>query len=622
MDFFASQEAARRSSRSLLVLFVLAIACIAALANLAIYLVLTFQTLGTQEYDQELMLQVTGAVLLLVLAGSVYRVYSLKQGGEAIAAALGAHLVTDGGADVLEQRLINVAEEMAIASGLPVPPVYLIDEDGINAFAAGFNSDDAVIGITRGALSELSRDELQGVVAHEFSHIIHGDMKLNIRLVGLLHGILMLSFAGKMMLQTRHGVARRSSGALPVMFIGLSLFLIGSVGKFFGDLIKAGVSRQREYLADASAVQYTRNNAGIAGALKRIGGYVAGSNVHHANADEFSHLYFSNSGRKALVSMLATHPPLEDRIKRLEPGWDGLFQETAVSGIGGAHSDIGVKGFAAGSAPVRDFTSANIADSVGTIQPVEVAHELLGGIDQELRVAVREPYSVRAVLYGLFLHKDEVRRGEQKEYLTNNADVFVRARLRELEPKIQAVEMEQRLPILELALPTLRQLTKGEYTRLAGNIDEMLKVSAPISLSEWALSYYLHHHMSASAKGSTGKKSIPRLSREIEYLLSVLAYSDAQRHQSAEAAFSEGVGFLGKKVERGLALQAKQALSIKKLERAIENLNQLKPLQKPLVLKALVAVIHADNELSPVEVELIRCIADAIDCPLPPLIHP
>ena len=319
MDFFASQEAARRSSRYLLLLFVVAIVCIAALANLAIHVILKFQTLSVYEYDLTLMWQINAGVLFLVLAGSAYRVHSLKRGGEAIAAALGGQLVSNGGADYLERRLINVVEEMAIASGLPVPAVYLVEEEGINAFAAGFSSDDAVIGVTRGAIRELNRDQLQGVVAHEFSHIIHGDMALNIRLVGLLHGIFMLSFAGRVMLQTRRGVARRSSGAFPILMLGLSLFLIGYIGKFFGDLIKAGVSRQREYLADASAVQYTRNNSGIAGALKRIGGYVAGSNVLRSGAEEFSHLYFSENSKLSLISMLATHPPLDERIQRLEP---------------------------------------------------------------------------------------------------------------------------------------------------------------------------------------------------------------------------------------------------------------------------------------------------------------
>ena len=614
MDFFASQEAARRSSRSLVVLFIAALIGIAILVNLLVYLVLQTPVVG--HYSETTMLQITGGVILLVLAGSVYRIYSLKRGGEVIAAALGGRLVSDGGSGIQEQRLISVVEEMAIASGLPVPPVYIIEEDGINAFAAGYSSNDAVIGVTRGALTELNRDQLQGVVAHEFSHIINGDMALNIRLVGLLHGILMLSYAGKMMLQGRSGVARRTSAAFPVLFLGLGLFAVGAIGKFFGDLIKAGVSRQREFLADASAVQFTRNNAGIAGALKRIGGYVAGSNVHHAGAEEFSHLYFSNSAKLSFMNMLATHPPLAERIERLEPGWDGAYLLDA-SAPSPEPQIAGVQGFAASSAQSApaDYSSTAVTESVGVIQDVSVATQILSGIPAEIRTAVRETYSVRAVLYGLFLRSDRQRREQQEAVLKDHADLFVRARLRELEPVLGDIGLEQRLPILELALPAVRQLSESEYTRMMDNIKRLLKTAAPVTLSEWALSYYLQHHTSGTANLGSGKKNLSSVQREIEYLLSVLAYSDGHRHQSVEEAFRAGLDML----DLELTLQPKQELSIAKLQRAAENLNHLKPLQKPKVLKAFVAVIHSDDVLSPVEVELVRCFADAIDCPLPPL---
>lgn len=623
MDFFASQEAAQRSSRWLLLLLILAVACICLLANLAIYFILEFQTLGTYAFNQKLVWQINGVVLALVIAGSAYRVYSLKRGGEVIASALGGHLLTNGGDTYLEQRLINVVEEMAIAAGLPVPPVYLIDEDGINAFAAGYSVNDAVIGVTRGALRELTRDQLQGVVAHEFSHIIHGDMRLNIRLVGLLHGILMLSFAGKMLLQTRHGVARRTSAAFPVMFLGLSLFLIGSIGKFFGDLIKAGVSRQREYLADASAVQFTRNNLGIAGALKRIGGYVAGSNVLRTGAEEFSHLYFSNGSKMSLMKMLATHPPLPERIERLEPGWDGDYilegpdQSQVEASDSGADHKNKVPGVSelAGVSALSDYVPESVTEAVGTIQPVSIATAILGAIPAELRRAVRETYSVRAVVYGLFLHSDAQRRAAQHEELKAHADLFVRARLRELEPIISGISREQRLPLLELALPALHQLAESEYQRLSNNLKRMLKAAAPIGLGDWALSYYLHHHMSARPDVSSGNKRIGSVLTEIEYLLSVLAHSDSQSQDASEAAFAAGADFF----KQSLKLHARQDISIARLELAIKNLSQLKPLQKPKVLKAFVAVIHFDHRLDPVEIELVRCIADAIDCPLPPL---
>tara|TARA_R110002073_G_scaffold207818_3_gene368080 strand:- start:528 stop:2462 length:1935 start_codon:yes stop_codon:yes gene_type:complete len=633
VDFFKSQDAAQRSTRLLLLLFILAIASIVALANLTVYLILKFQSLGTFQFDLDLALKVTGSVIALVAVGSLYRIYSLKGGGESIAAALGGHLIVDGGSNLFERRLINVVEEMAIASGLPVPPVYLIDEDGINAFAAGYGSGDAVIGITKGAILNLDRDQLQGVVAHEFSHILNGDMRLNIRLVGILHGILMLSIVGRVMLEAKPGVARRTSQAFPVLFLGLSLFLIGYLGKFFGDLIKAAVSRQREFLADASAVQFTRNPEGIGSALKRIGGHAAGSNVHHSGAEEFSHLYFSSGFSRAFIGMLATHPPLEERIQRLDPTWSGefLFKMPVTEIPTGADELVGVHGFSAAStgnsaaaqnAPESSgfVNSDAVIASVGNpeIAQLAVARDLLGQIPDLLRTAVREPYSVRAVVYLIFLHEDDVRREEQLRILQRDADVFVRSRLKELMLKVQIIPASIRLPLLELALPVLRQLSEAEYQRLVSNLASLRQASQPISLGDWALGYYLQHHLGeAFGRKHPMARSIESrtVKKDIGYLLSVLAYSDRRADVSPGVAFAAGQELLDFELE----IEPKSAIVISKLEQAVNALANVKPLQKPRILKAFIAVIAADQKVEIVEAELVRCFADAIDCPLPPI---
>lgn len=602
-----------------MLLFFVAIASVIVLANLTIYLILKFQSLGTFQFDWGLAFQIAAGVFILVLLGSLYRIYSLKRGGEAIAAALGGHLVVDGGANDYERRLINVVEEMAIASGLPVPPVYLIQEDGINAFAAGYGSGDAIIGITQGAILNLTRDQLQGVVAHEFSHILNGDMRLNIRLVGVLHGLLMLAIVGRVMLEAKPGVARRTSSAFPVMFLGLCLFFIGYLGKFFGDLIKAAVSRQREFLADASAVQFTRNPDGIAGALKRIGGHVAGSNIHRAGAEEFSHLYFSSGFRRAFLGMLATHPPLEERIQRIDPAWSGEFlfkppvTETPADVANDQLADL--QGFMGNLSPEA------LAATVGNpgLGELAVARELLTQIPVWIKAAVREPYSVRAVVYLLFLTNDPKRRAAQLGVLQSSADLFVRSRLRELVDQSPEISAALRLPLLEMALPVLRQLSESEYQRLMANLSEMQKVSQPISLSDWALGYYLTHHLREAFDGDhRPAKTLTSnaVKTEISYLLSVLAYSDRNRAISAEDSFAAGQALLNFPV----ALQPKSDISISRLESAVGRLANLKPLQKPRVLKAFVAVISADQQIETVEAELVRCFADAIDCPLPPFV--
>lgn len=624
MNFFESQDVAQRSTKLLLILFVLAVLSIIALANLTVYLVVKFQTLGALQFDLSMLLAISGGVLLLILLGSAYRIYSLKTGGEAIAASLGGRLVLSGGGNEFERRLINVVEEMAIASGLPVPPVYLLDEDGINAFAAGYGAGDAVIGVTKGAILNLNREQLQGVIAHEFSHILNGDMRLNIRLVGVLHGILMLSVVGRVLLESRPGLARKSSSSFPVMFFGLSLFLIGYSGKFFGDLIKAGVSRQREFLADASAVQFTRNPDGISGALKRIGGHVAASNVHHSGAEEFSHLYFSNGFARAFISMLATHPPLEERIKRIDPGWSGEFQfhppvtEMSVTEVPVNKKPMTSDEFAGVSNLTGAMNPDTVIASVGNpqIEQLAVARDLIGQIPETLRQAVREPFSVRAVVYLVFLHSEVERRAVQLELLKQDADIFVRARLAELIDVELEIPASIRLPLLELALPALRQLSDSEYQRLSKNLVALQKAGQPLSLSDWALGYYLNHHLKEAfgkQRASRAHRESQHVKKEIGYLLSVLAYSD--KAASSEAVFAAGEQLLPFPVQ----LEPRSAISVSRLENAVQRLATVKPLQKPRILKAFVAVISADQNVQVVEAELLRCFADAIDCPMPPI---
>ena len=309
MNFFAAQEQARRKTKWLVVLFALAVLGIVVLTNLLVIIFLayingtvtSFTTEATvQSFNWEQFIAVGSAVLLLIFLASLYKIMSLSSGGRAVAEMLNGQLIP-GNTDNLQYRqLLNVVAEMAIASGSPVPSVYLLNEAGINAFAAGNTPQDAVIGITQGTLDNLNRDELQGVIGHEFSHILNGDMKLNIQLIGVLNGILVIYMLGSFLVRSltvsRPSSHRKGNGKGGFLLLGLGLMIIGSIGKFFGQWIKAIISRQREYLADASAVQFTRNNMGIANALKKIAGLKAGSELQAALADEYSHAYFSEGG--------------------------------------------------------------------------------------------------------------------------------------------------------------------------------------------------------------------------------------------------------------------------------------------------------------------------------------
>jgi len=345
---------------------------------------------------------------------------------------------------------------------------------------------------------------------------------------------------------------------------------------------------------------------------------VAGSNIHHAGAEEFSHLYFSNGFRRAFISMLATHPPLEDRIRRIDPKWGGQFifklPVTNFPVNSGDDQKASVQGFSEKMSPAA-VTAAVGNPGVGELA---AARNLLAQIPVLLKRAVSEPYSVRAVVYLLFLNNDIQRRAAQLEILQGGADLFVRTRLRELIDQSPEITDAIRLPLLELALPVLRQLSESEYQRLTANLSEMQRVSQPISLSDWALGYYLTHHLREAFSADYSRPATltsRKAKAEIGYLLSVLAYSDRNKVVSAKDSFAAGQALLDFPVQ----LQPKSDISISRLEAAVRRLACLKPLQKPRVLKAFVAVISADRQIEPIEVELVRCFADAIDCPLPPI---
>ncbi|HKX45147.1 MAG TPA: M48 family metallopeptidase, partial [Planctomycetota bacterium] len=344
MDFFAHQERARRNTGRLVVLFVLAVLGIVASVYAAAIVaglmagILEVPT-GRQPdplavwWNPALLAGVVLCVFAVVGLGSAHKLAQVSAGGRTVAEMLGGRIVEPGARDPLERRLLNVVEEMAVASGVPVPGVYLLDEEaGINAFAAGFAPGDAVIGMTRGALEKLSRDELQGVVAHEFSHVLNGDMRLNLRLLGVVAGITVLGTLGWIVLRStaRVGTGRKKGGGVAaVIAFAAALAVIGFVGSLFGSLIKAAVSRQREFLADASAVQFTRNPGGIAGALRKIGGFPSGSQVADSHAPEIAHMLFGEHGRRSLAQLTATHPPLAERIRRIDPSFAGKLERRA-----------------------------------------------------------------------------------------------------------------------------------------------------------------------------------------------------------------------------------------------------------------------------------------------------
>jgi Zn-dependent protease with chaperone function len=641
MDFFTAQDQARKSTTLLVFYFILAVICLILLTNLLITGVIIWMGMSSYDlltveriksaFEWRTFAMVGGGVTVVVLVGSLYKMAQLNSsGGKVVAESLGGKLVSQNSQEPLQRKLLNVVEEMAIAAGTPVPPVYILqDEEGINAFAAGFSPSDAVIGVTQGCIEQLSRDQLQGVIAHEFSHILNGDMRLNIRLMGVLHGILIIGIIGYYILRSmgrsRHRGSSRSrgNGAAVQLVLGGGLMAIGYVGTLFGNLIKASVSRQREYLADASAVQFTRNPDGIAGALKRIGGYKAHAYVASSAASESSHLFFSTAVSSFFGSMFATHPPLESRIRTIQPRWDGKFDKRVIESdetpeVETSPRDKAAKSVAAVAVAAEAMQALN---TVGQIDDVHIDHarRLLDGVPSAIQAAVREPYSARVVIYLLLISPAKEVRKEQLTHLHQHGDEGVYQLTLKLLPIIEKLDVSVRLPLIDLAIASLRQLSNRQYQLFKQNIDALIKADNRVQLFEWSLQRILFHHLDASfnkPSSPSGKfRSLSLLKKESELLFSLLAY--AEQGEIAEEAFEAARRVMQRD---DLLLLAKSDLNLTKLNNAIDRLAQLKPLAKPQLLKACIAVVTADGKVTAKEAELIRAFAAVLDCPMPPML--
>jgi Zn-dependent protease with chaperone function len=639
MDFFQAQDQARQNTTRLVILFALAVLSLVLMTNLLVMLVLAyFNTRGLMtwqglfdHFDWSMFAMVGAGVVIVVVVGSMYKLLQLAGGGKVVAESLGGRLIGLNTTDPAHRKILNVVEEMAIASGTPVPPVYVLeDEPGINAFAAGYTTGDAVIGVTRGCIEQLNRDQLQGVIAHEFSHILNGDMRMNIRLIGILNGILVIGLIGYYILRSTayaRSSRRSSNNAGPILGLGIGLMVIGFAGTFFGNLIKASLSRQREYLADASAVQFTRNPDGIAGALKRIGGLSAGSIVHNPSAPEMSHAFFCNGISSFMTSLFATHPPLEDRIRRLDRHWDGKFIEvtTDVAATATSTPPAGVNMPAAAVAgTVAAAQMLQAIDSIG--QPSDVhlgyAMRVLQEIPPALIEAAREPYKARALIYTLVINAEAKVRDAQLLHVKQHADQGVYAETIKLLPQSKDLAKRFRLPLIDIALGTLRQLSPAQYDLFRKNLRTLIEADNKIDLFEWALQKIVHHHLdnefeNRSPMSRTAKYAqLDQLRQECLLVFSLLAYSEHAGTLKAQQAFEAATQTLALP---GMTILPEATINLPVLNTAIDKLALLKPLAKPQFLKACVACITADNHVTASEMELLRAIANAIDCPMPPL---
>lgn len=628
MNFFQHQDAARKRTAMLVALLIAAVASLILITVVSLGLFFNIaqinsttvgaalnQELSPGDYIWQLLhtpfaLWVALGVLSVVSAGSLYKLIELKRGGRAVAEALGGRLLAADSRDPLERKILNVVEEMAIASGNPVPAVYLLEDNSINAFAAGLSRHDAVIGVTRGCVNLLSRDELQGVVAHEFSHIHNGDMRLNMRLLAILHGILLIGLIGQFLARGSGGVRRRRDGR--VALLGFALLAIGYGGTFFGNMIKAAISRQREFLADASAVQFTRNPGGITGALKKIGGWSQGSLIASAHAAEFSHFYFSQGLRSAFASFFSTHPPLDSRIKRIEPRWSGEFPL-----IAGALDEPNqhVSRFASEAPTPFQPLDDSVLEIIGEPKPVHIdlADRILEDIPASLQAAAHQAFSARALVYGLLLDPDKPDlRQQQIALLKQFAHPATFKELAAHMDSILSLHKNTRLPLLSLCIPALKNQSEAQYQVFKANLERLIQADASVSIFEWSLYRICTRNIEERAPhGNTGLEH-----HKSTTVFLLMAVSMAGNSREPLLALNKGLASLGWPL---LVSMPSHTLRMDVLDKVLDQLERLRPLEKPKLLKALIAVITADNTVRTEEKELFRAIADTLDCPVPPL---
>jgi Zn-dependent protease with chaperone function len=688
MDFFEQQERARASTKRLVALFVLAV----VLTNLAIYLALTgvFQityvltSYGTRSvasqgwfvrlahhfaadgmWNWELLGWVTLFVTTVVGLVSCYKLRQLSGGGAVVARLLGGRRVSLNTADAEERRLLNLVEEMAIAAGLPVPEVYVLDEEcGINAFAAGNEVADAVVGVTFGAVKLLNRDELQGVIAHEFSHILNGDMRLNTQLIGWLHGVLGLVVLGQILSLNFLSRARTSDGErvgpvfhpafLPAFVLGWICIIAGSCGAFVARLIKSAVSRQREYLADAAAIQFTRNPDGLVGALKKIGGLSRRSVIGAARAEEASHMYFGDGMRPRWFGFLATHPPLLKRIRRINPGFDGKFptvslervlRESRVTALYREQGDgkpVDFAKLAAIIGPVaaaQEMLYANAATETGvhlparkpvTVLPptviptinLEFAMVILGAIPDSLRAATHQPVPAVALVYGMICSKEPEMRASQMAALADRTEPEIIAELNRLLPLIDELDAGLMLPLADLSVRALGQLSAQQYETFRSNLEWLVAADQQIDLFEYMLERMLVRqldpHFRPVKKTPVQFYTLKPLLPDGAILLSGLARIGHESEAEAQTAFEQGAALLG--VAPELSFLPLAECNLPQIDEAIGRIAQATPQLKQQILTALICAAATDGQLQKREAELLRAVADALGLPVPPFL--
>ncbi|MFU8893022.1 MAG: M48 family metallopeptidase [Luteolibacter sp.] len=625
MDFFRAQENARRTSRWLVWWFMLCVLGVVTVIYLMAVVFLGFvaedasdSRAGYDFYDPGLFLVVTVVIGGLIVSGSLYKLIKLSAGGAVVARDLGGREVDRLTTDFNERRLLNVVEEMSIAAGTPMPGVWVMnDEKGINAFAAGTDPANAVIGVTRGTLERLTRDELQGVIAHEFSHILNGDMRLNMRLTGWIFGLLMVVILGRMVLElARHagrGRSRESGGiALVALLIGVSIWLVGTIGAFFARWIQAAVSRQREYLADASAVQFTRNPSGLADALRKVGGGWQGGAIQAAAASEARHLFFARSD--LMQFSMATHPPIEKRIKAVFPQWDGSMLESRPANTAPEAKHATSAGFP-GMPPPLPKAAGALGDHgiLGPVLGAMMAEELASQNDG---AGMRSKDDAKALVHGILLAEDKDLRLQGIELITARQAREIALRAAGWHDQLHAQTSAAKLAWIDQSLPWLKQMDRAEAEAFIATNRALIEADGEVNLFEFMLEQVIDRNVAIGTGlrqvSPMRNRTLEAVEHEIAVLIGIFTMigGGAGMDEAARNEYREHTG-------RDLPYLPPDACSLAAVAEALLELDAATPLIKSRLLRMCGLIVSADGVIEDQETELLRAVADAIGAPMP-----
>lgn len=624
MDFFGAQDSARRNTVWLVLLFACAVVLLLLLTNIVVCLgfglvpleqiQLSYQQ--TQQLPWQL-IPIKPVVMTssLVLGGIILMMtlkwVSLRQGGRVVAESLGGERVTYSNATPQQRILLNVVAEMALAANVPMPPVYVLPESAINAFAAGYSPADAVIGVTQGCIEQLNREELQGVVAHEFSHILNGDMRLNIRLMAWLYGILCIAEAGRFLLEHSRGarISRSSNEkSNPLPLIGLGLLIIGYLGVFFGNLIKAAVSRQREFLADASAVQFTRNPDGIAGALKKIAMYSHHSELENAAAENASHLFFSTA-LNFMFGWMSTHPPLTSRIQRIDPSWDGRLV-IAKRPLKQANDEAKViPASEAGSALAQSNAESDSASLFSA--PYQ---QIMASLPAQLLHSCQQLNAAKALYLSTLLQPEHLAR--QLFLIKELGSPELIHQVDRLCDSVSQLTKHQQLHLLQLAIPTLKEQTLSQFRNFSQLIHEVVHVDGKQDLYEWVVQHWLLHGVSVywhwqEVSAAPRTESLVKRQAAILCLLATVSQFAHPQQNRTEQAWLAGLQSLNLPADTQMT-----ASSLADLSKVLPDLLSCGPMLKRQIWQMLQAAVHADTEVSTEEELLLQAFAFLLEIPV------